>query len=417
MTRTLALIPAIAFASAITALAQEATRPEPTHEKFTVAGEPKPVTFVADFVGRFLGGDRTGDNTPGFYPAVGRIVSGAGWISIGPGYRQRVLRGRAVIDGSAAISLRAYKQGHARFEFTDLANSRVAVGTQVQWQDLTQVHYFGNGPDSPVDGASEYRMKTTDVVGYGSYRPTRWLTIGASGGRLDGPTLDAATGPLDSDYPDARLMYQADPAFALERQPSFAYGTLSVTADTRDYADHPSRGGLYRAAFTRYSDLDLRAFTFNQYEAEGAQFVPLLYDGVVLAFHGWTTLSDTADGQTVPVYLMPSLGGTSMLRAFPNYRFHDRNFLVVNAEARIALTMHIDTALFVDAGSVAPRVGDLRIANASYGLGLRLHTHKTTTVRLDAGHGREGWRVSFSLNDPFRLSRLTRKTAVVPFAP
>ena len=62
-------------------------------------------------------------------------------------------------------------------------------------------------------------------------------------------------------------------------------------------------------------------------------------------------------------------------------------------------------------------VEDLRVANASYGLGFRLHSHKTTTMRLDAAHGREGWRVSFSLNDPFRLRRLTRHTAAVPFVP
>ena len=416
MTRTLAVISVIALAFAADGQAQEATPSEPTHEKFTVAAEPGPITFVAVFVGRFLG-DGSGEDASGFYPAFGRIVSGAGWISIGPGYRQRLFGERAVIDASAAISWRAYKQGQARFEFTDLANSRVAIGTQVLWQDLTQLNYFGHGPDSPADGRSEYRLKTTDVVGYGTYRPVRWLTFGATAGRLDGPTLSAPTGPFDRDYPDARDMYATDPAFALETQPSFAHGTVSVTADTRDYADHPSRGGLYQAAFTRYSDLDLSRFTFNRYEAEAAQFVPLLYDGVVLAFHGWTTMSDAADGQTVPVYLMPSLGGSSLLRAFPNYRFHDRNLLVVNAEARIALTMHIDTALFVDAGTVAPRVEDLRLANTSYGIGFRLHTHKKTTARIDAAHGREGWRVSFSLNDPFRLRRLLRHTAAVPFVP
>ena len=416
MTRVSVLIPAIVVAGALSAFAQEAPPPEPTHETFTVATEPKAITFVADFVGRFLG-DGSGEDKTGFYPSFGRIVSGAGWISIGPGYRQRVFGDRAVIDGSAAISWRAYKMGQARFEFTDLANSRVAVGTQVLWQDLTQLNYFGSGADSSIDGRSEYRLKTTDVVGYGSYRPMRWLTLGASAGRLDGPTLDAPTGPFDRDYPDARLTYPTDPAFSLERQPSFAHGTASVTADTRDYPDHASRGGLYQAALTRYSDLDLSLFTFNRFEAEGTQFVPLLYDGLVLAFHGWTAMSDTADSQTVPLYLMPSLGGTSMLRAYPNYRFHDRNLLVVNAEARLALTMHIDTAVFVDAGSAAPRVEDLRVANTSYGVGFRLHTHKKTTVRVDAAHGREGWRVSFSLNDPFRLRRLTRHTAAVPFVP
>ena len=416
MTCRFLLIPLIFLASVLSVAAQEAPPPEPTHEKFTLFAEPDRVTTVVDFAGRFLG-DGNGEESSGFYPAFGRIVSGAGWISIGPGYRQRVLGNRAVIDGSAAVSWRAYKMGQARFEFTDLANSRVALGTQLLWQDLTQVNYFGNGPDSSADSRSEYRLKTTDVVGYGSYRPIRWLTVGAHAGRLDGPTLAAATGPFDRDYPDARLAFADDPAFALERQPSFAHGSVSITADTRDYPDHPSRGGVYEAAVTRFSDLDLSAFSFTRYEAEGTQFVPLLYDGLVLAFHGWTAISDTGSGQTVPVYLMPSLGGTSMLRAYSAYRFHDRNLVVATAEARLALTMHIDTALFVDAGSVAPKVEDLRLANTSYGVGFRVHTHKRTTMRVDAAHGREGWRISFSLNDPFRLRRLLRHTAAVPFVP
>jgi hypothetical protein len=416
MTYKFSIIPIVFLAGALSAVAQEAPPPEPTHEKFVLAAEPHPVTLVADFAGRILG-DGNGEDKSGLYTAFGRIVTGAGWISIGPGYRQRLFADRAVIDGSAAVSWRGYKMAQTRFEFTDLAHSRVAVGTQLLWQDLTQLNYFGHGPHSSADGRSEYRLKTTDVVGYGSYRPMRWLTIAADAGRLDGPTLAAPTGPFDRDYPDARIAYADDPAFALERQPSFAHGGVSITADTRDYPDHPSRGGVYEASVTRVSDLDLSTFSFTQYEAEGAHFVPLFYDGVVLAFHGWTALSETGDGQIVPVYLMPSLGGTSMLRAYSNYRFHDRNLVVATAEARVALTMHIDTAVFVDTGSVAAKVEDLRLANTSYGLGFRVHTHKRTTMRVDAAHGREGWRLSFSLNDPFRLRRLLRHTAAIPFVP
>jgi hypothetical protein len=372
---------------AIPAYAQEAPPPPPTHEKSALFAEPAPMTFVLDFAGGFLG-DGNGEEKEGFYPAVGRIVTGAGWISIGPGYRLRVLDDRAVIDTSAAVSWRAYKQAQTRFEFPNLANSRIAVGTQVVWQDLTQLHYFGVGPQSSSDSRSEYRLKTTDVVGYASYRPRRWLSFGASGGRLDGPTISAPTGPFDRGYPDARLTFSDDPVFTLPRQPAFAHGRLSVAADTRNYPDHPSHGGLYEAAWARYADLDLDIFSFNRYEVEGAHFVPLLDEGLVVALHGWTVLSDTADGQTVPAYLMPSLGGTSTLRGYPNYRFHDRNLVVATAEARLALTMHIDTAVFVDGGSVAPSIEDLRMANTSGGIGFRIHTHKRTTMRLDIAHGR-----------------------------
>jgi hypothetical protein len=79
--------------------------------------------------------------------------------------------------------------------------------------------------------------------------------------------------------------------------------------------------------------------------------------------------------------------------------------------------MHIDTALFVDAGSVAPTVDHLKLANTSYGIGLRVHSHTSTMARVDAAHGRDGWRLTFSLSDPLRLRRLERRMALVPFAP
>jgi hypothetical protein len=402
--------------TAASAGAQEVSRAKPEHEYATVFVEPKPVTLVLDFVGRYLG-DGNGEEKTGFYPALGRIVTGAGWVSVGAGYRHRVLGNRAMADGSAAVSWRAYKQAQGRFEFPDLARNRLALGTQLVWQDLTQLNYFGLGPASAADAHSEYRLKTTDVIGYATYRPMDWLSLGASAGHLDGATLSAPTGPFDGEVPDARALFPTDPALGLDRQPAFAHGRLFVVADTRDYPDHPTTGGLYQLAWSRFADLDLDAFSFDRYEVEAAHFVPLLKNGVVFALHGWGVMSGTAESQNVPVYLMPALGGSNTLRAYSNFRFHDRNLLLTTAEVRVALTTHIDTAIFADAGSVASQVKGLRMANSSYGLGFRVHTHKRTTIRVDAAHGREGWRVRFSTSDPFRFRRVERQTAVVPFVP
>jgi hypothetical protein len=51
-----------------------------------------------------------------------------------------------LVDGSAAISWRAYKTAQLRFEVPTLAGHRLAVGSQ-RWLDFTD--YFGIGPDSP----------------------------------------------------------------------------------------------------------------------------------------------------------------------------------------------------------------------------------------------------------------------------
>ena len=83
-----------------------------------------------------------------------------------------------------------------------------------------------------------------------------------------------------------------------------------------------------------------------------------------------------------------ALGGHNSLRSYADYRFHDRNMVLVNAEARVAMMTHVDAAVFVDAGNVAPRFGDLNLDKRSYGAGLRLHyAARRRLRRIDVARG------------------------------
>jgi hypothetical protein len=146
-------------------------------------------------------------------------------------------------------------------------------------------------------------------------------------------------------------------------------------------------------------------------------FLPLLRERWVVALHGWGAFSDTASDNSVPFYMLPSLGGGNTLRGYHDYRFHDRQMLVANAESRWALFSHVEVAAFVDAGNVAGRVRDLNLDKTSYGVGLRVHSRLTTLARVDVAHSREGWLAFFKLDDPFRLARHSSRAAVVPFVP
>ena len=128
-----------------------------------------------------------------------------------------------------------------------------------------------------------------------------------------------------------------------------------MEADTRDYPSRPTRGGLYRAAAQAFGDRDLDQFSFRRYEAEGLQIVPIFAERWWIGVHGWSVFSDTSAGNSVPFYMLPSLGGANTLRGYDDYRFHDRNMLVVNVESRWALLKHVDLALFGDAGNVGAR--------------------------------------------------------------
>jgi hypothetical protein len=378
--------------------------------------EPAFLTNGFDLASRFQGDDEA-PKKDGFYPIFKSGVTGAGWIAAGPGYRRHLFDGRAALDTSASVSWRGYKTAQASFELVRLAGGRAMLGSQVLWQDLTQLQYFGLGPDSLLADRSDYRLKTTDVVGYGQYRPLEWLTIDARAGRLGRPTISSSTGPFDRDFRNAFDAFASEPGFDGGRQPAFLHGELSLTADTRDYPGHPTSGALYRTAISTYADRGVDAFGFRRYELEALQFVPVMPDRWTLALHGWTVASDAAGGQHVPVYLLPSLGGSSTLRSFADYRFHDRHLLLLSAESRWALFSHVDVAVFADAGSVAARFGDLNLSETSYGAGIRAHTRTTTLARFDVAHGREGWRLLFRLNEPFRLSRLARRMAAIPFIP
>ena len=364
-----------------------------------------------------LGGSDGGAVKSGFYPELGNMPTGAGWISAGPGYRQWLFGHRALFDGSAALSWRAYKMMQARFEVPGLAGGHLTVGALTRWQDLTQVTFFGEGPDSQEANRSEYRLKSTEAGAYAIVQPVAWLAIRGRTSWLDRPSILGHSGKFQRGNPDTRELFADDVVYTLPQQPPFVQSELSVTADSRNHRSHPSRGGVYRAVASSYADRDSGLFTFRRYEAEAAQFVPLARSRIVLAAHAWVVGSQTAAGHIIPFYLQPSLGGGTTLRAYSDFRYHDRNLAALTVESRLALFTHIDLAFFADAGNVAARFGKLNLARRDYGVGLRMHTRESTFARLDVAHGDEGWRVLLRMNDPLRMTRLSRRTAAIPFVP
>jgi hypothetical protein len=360
-----------------------------------------------------------GDPKDGPYADFSNMITGAGWISAGPGYRRHVLKDRALVDVSTALSWRLYGVAQGRFELPHVAHDRLTLGTQAVYQDLLQVNYFGLGDDSLKSDRSAYRFHNIDVLGYATVRAKTWLSVTGRVGRIDRPHLSTATGP-DVTVPNTVDRFSEISAPGVLTQPPFLHGDVSITADWRDHAGHPTRGGLYRATAAGYSDRGAGTYSFRRYEVEASQFVPLFRKNWVLALHGWEVFSDPLSGSVVPFYLMPSLGGQNTLRGYYDYRFHDTHMQVFNVESRWALFSHVDAAAFVDAGKVAPRAGDLdfKRLKRSYGAGLRVHNSTSTLARLDIGHSAEGWRVFFKLSDPLRRSApASGRSAVVPFVP
>ena len=416
------------LAAAASAGAQPPASPDPPAATATApaaAAQERPAFFAEPrFIAKGLAraerfGREEGEGRPknGFYPEMGEMITGAGWISVGPGFRHHVLNDRALVDMSAAVSWRTYKIAQARFELPYLADDRLAIGAKALWQDSTQVRYFGVGPESLSTGLSDYRIKSTDVAGYANWSATPTLELSASAGWLRAPTLQTSAGAFDRDLPDTLIVHAHESAASLVQQPSFLHGETAVTFDSRDQPGYPTRGSLYRVSGATYRDRSVGLHSFDRVELEAARFVPVAGDRGVIAVHWWTVLSHTGAGQEVPFYLLPSIGGHDSLRSYADYRFHDRHLMLANIESRWALFPHVDGAVFLDAGNVAARVGELDFARRSVGFGVRVHTATSTLARFDVAHGEDGWRVMMKLSDPLRLSRIARRTAAIPFVP
>ena len=354
---------------------------------------PEPSWFerTAVFADRNLGG---GGSSNGFYVNSQSPVPGAGFLTIGPGYRRWYNNDSLLIDGSGGVSVRGYKTAQARVELPSLFRSRVALGTQYLFQDFRSVKSFGEGPATLETDLSTYHLRSQNLIGYATVRPLRSVAVDTHLGYL-APSLRTTPGA----------------------EPAYVHGGVAFTADTRDFPSHPTRGGFVRVSASRYTDRDGGNSSFDRYESEVAGFVPLASSRIVVAVRGWLVASDTESGQTVPFYLQPNLGGSRSLRSYSDYRFHDRHMLLANAELRVALFTHLDVVAFTDAGNVAARLDDLDLDKRSYGGGLRFHSRRETFLRLDVATGREGWRTTFSLSESLGLTRNSRRAAPAPFVP
>ena len=377
--------------------------------------EPKFLTTGINYaVEKFDADDQRNKN--GWYLELSNMITGSGWISAGPGYRRYVWSDKAFWDTSAAASWHLYTMAQTRFEARDLTKHRITAGTQVMWQDQTQINFFGVGPDSP-DVQSQYRLRSTDAVSYASFQPWNDWTLGGEAGYLFSPQLSSASGTFRPDVPTTPELFPFVPGTQLSDQPSYIHAELSLTGDTRDYRSYPTRGGVYRIVADSYNDQGTGLFTFRQYEAEALQLIRLGSPNWILALRGWLVTSDVNSNHEVPFYFLPSLGGAFTLRSFLSYRFHDLDSLMVNAESRWAVYRHVDLGAFIDACNVAPVFRELNLDQTSVGAGLRFHVEHTNFARFDVAHGSEGWQFVFRTGDFFRLARLTRRVADIPFVP
>src|SRR5688572_27908890 len=221
--RFAAVITNLAFvflcAAPLGAAAQEPQEPLPVPDGYSepqgFIAEPVPITRATLFADRHLG---KGNLNNGPYWDFGNMVPGAGWLAIGPGYRQWFGKDTMWLDGSVAFSWNGYRTAQARMELPKFAKSRLALGTQVKWIEFGAVDFFGIGPDTSKSALTTFGTQATHVVGHATFRPLRWYDI------------DGELGLLSPSLKDGSLGFETAAA-----QPTFMPTQVAMLIDTLNY--------------------------------------------------------------------------------------------------------------------------------------------------------------------------------------
>ena len=321
-------------------------------------------------------------------------------MAAGPAFSQE-FADHSFVQVKGVYSVRNFKLLQARYDARPLFHGRAFVSTRVRWQDAPQLSLYAIGPDSP-QARAEYGERKIEWRGFLRTNLTPHLNV-TGGTGIERYAIDA--GFIDT-HEDERLGIVPD-APGLSTRPWFLHSFGSIAYDTRFAPDYSRTGTALSAGTHIYHDMHDGRASFQGYELGAGHLFPTVRTGtgptdwkgaLGVAARAW--LSDSGDGNTVPFFLMPTLGGGDLLRGYPSYRFRDRNALLLTAEYRWAVHSMIDVAAVYEAGAVAPtaRGLDWDALAHSVGGGIRVHSRTAGVMRVDLARGREGLHFSIGFN-------------------
>ena len=332
-----------------------------------------------------------------FGVAFGTIVPGSGF-AIGPRYRRTdLMDGRVTLSVEARVAVNESYMGRVDLSVPHLFGDRAFLNLSAIHRDISEMPYYGPGPDSRKTGRSDYRLEDTNLEVRPGVRVFKGLSAGAVGS-----FLAVNVGPGHSTrYISSDRQYSPEVAPGIDQQTNFWRGGGFVEFDWRDRPSTPTSGGKYLAQYVRYLDHNLGAYSFMRLDLDATQYVPLFNRSRVIALHGASSLTTTNSTQQTPFYLQPTLGGPDTLRGYRVNRFYGDNSVMINGEYRWSASPILDVAAFADAGKVFNRweQWNLHDLQSDVGFGLRLKARSRTVFSFDTGFSHEGFQVWFRVNN------------------
>jgi hypothetical protein len=332
----------------------------------------------------------------GLYPWLGSVYPG-GSFAAGAGFRKPFADDGA-FNTFAGYSIESFARAQADLALPSFARNRARFTLSGHYIDAPDVRFFGVGNDSSQQDLTRFGYKP---IGGGARLDVEGKFLSFMGGveLLEIGTRGGRTGPSIED----RFSPAAAPGLGISTF-NYVNSRAQLALDWRKPPGYSGRGGLYRVQLDDYRELNDDLYSFRSVEAEVLQLIPILRANWVLALRGLGTVTTLDDAGVVPFFMLPSLGGGSTLRGYPDFRFRDRTRLLMNAELRWTPARFLDMAIFYDAGKVAADYRDLDLDGLknSYGIGMRLVGIQGYAFRVEVARSREhAARLIFSAGGAF----------------
>jgi outer membrane protein assembly factor BamA len=331
-----------------------------------------------------------------WHPYFENAYSGGGF-TVGAGYRTFVGSYNSV-DVRGSVTLSGYKRVEAEFVAPRLFGRQAVFSAIGGWREATAVGYYGLGTATSVDDRANYGFKQPYGVATFTLRPASRMLVLRAGVESSQwqQTPGSGTAPsVDEIYTPAALP-------GLGATITYLHSQGTVGLDSRASAGYARRGGFYGVTFHDYTNPDSQ-YGFSQIDYEALQHVPLLREAWVLSFRAAVSTTGTKDGEQIPFFMLPSVGGGSSLRGYSSWRFRDRSNMELQAEWRVMANRYLDLAVFYDAGKVTAHTRDLNFDGLrnDYGLGFRFHGPLATPFRIDLAKGNEGFTIVWAASAVF----------------
>ena len=344
-------------------------------------------------------------NPNGLAPQLGGLPTGGGF-SLGPRYiRRDWLQEHLISDTYLVGSTKKWYKGQSTLDFVGLMDNHLQLTAAGAYQNAASMPYYGEGPNSSKDNRSDFRSEFTSAhFGGQAHLLNQKVSAGYSVGGL---LVNVGPGDL-GDWPSTDKIFNEANTPGLEKQSNFITGTASVMADMTTPSFSNPKGLILEAQDTQFWDRSGNNSSFHLLQTQATYYIPFVNGMRTLAFRAGNETTFHGDGQQVPFYLQPTLGGPNDLRGYERYRYYDNGTSVLSGEYRWSVAGSVEMALFGDGGNVYSRPGliGLRDLRGDGGIGVRFKNKQQEIMRFDVGFSPEGVKVWFVFNNAFgRLYR------------